>query len=123
MKITKVTPLLEALARRVEAADPSRYREITNAMTSEPLGRVPHCTPGDVVAAAQRARAVQRTWSQRPIAERAEVMLRLHDHLLVVRSEGLGDRPGVRRLVERPLAERDGGGGDRAIQQRAGQPL
>jgi succinate-semialdehyde dehydrogenase / glutarate-semialdehyde dehydrogenase len=88
-KTTKVTPLLEALARRVEAADPSRYREITNAMTSEPLGRVPHCTPGDVVAAAQRARAVQRTWSQRPIAERAEVMLRLHDLVLERQDEVL----------------------------------
>lgn len=38
---SKVVPLLQTLARRVEAADPSRLREITNAMTGEPLGRVP----------------------------------------------------------------------------------
>ncbi len=74
-----VGSLLEALTRRVEAADPSRQREVTNAMTGETLGRVPHCTPDDVVAAARRARAVQTDWAARPIAERAAVLLRFHD--------------------------------------------
>lgn len=46
---SKVVPLLQTLARRVEAADPSRHREITNAMTGEPLGRVPHCTAADEI--------------------------------------------------------------------------
>jgi succinate-semialdehyde dehydrogenase / glutarate-semialdehyde dehydrogenase len=78
----KTTPLLKSLAGRVEAAEEGRYREITNAMTGEPLGRVPHCGPDDVAAAAQRARVVQKTWAQRPVAERAEVMLRLHDLVL-----------------------------------------
>jgi succinate-semialdehyde dehydrogenase / glutarate-semialdehyde dehydrogenase len=54
-----VAPLLETLARQVQAADPSRHRDITNAMTGEPLGRVPHCTAADVVVAAERARVVQ----------------------------------------------------------------
>ncbi|MCW2654692.1 MAG: gabD2 [Mycobacterium sp.] len=88
-RTSKVVPLLETLSRRVEAADPSRYRDITNAMTGEPLGRVPHCTPEDVAAAAQRARAVQRAWAQRPISERAEVMLRLHDLVLKRQDEVL----------------------------------
>jgi succinate-semialdehyde dehydrogenase/glutarate-semialdehyde dehydrogenase len=74
--------LLETLANRVVAADPSRHREITNAMTGEPLGRVPHCSPADVVAAAARARAVQSGWAARPIAERAAVLLRFHDLVL-----------------------------------------
>jgi succinate-semialdehyde dehydrogenase/glutarate-semialdehyde dehydrogenase len=74
--------LLEALASRVDAADPSRHREITNAMTGEPLGRVPHCSPADVVAAAARARAVQSAWAARPIAERAAMLLRFHDLVL-----------------------------------------
>ncbi|MGA8548066.1 MAG: hypothetical protein WB785_22775, partial [Mycobacterium sp.] len=55
--------LLETLANRVDAADQSRHREITNAMTGEPLGRVPHCSPADVVDAARRARAVQSAWA------------------------------------------------------------
>ena len=88
-KTIDVTPLLDSLARRVEAADPSRHRNVTNAMTGEPLGRVPHCTPDDVVAAAKRARAVQRTWAERPISERAEIMLRLHDLMLQRQDEVL----------------------------------
>jgi len=79
---SKVAPLLQALSRRVDAADPGRHREITNAMTGQPLGRVPQCTRDDVVAAADRARAVQRTWAQRPLRERTEVMLRFHDLVL-----------------------------------------
>jgi succinate-semialdehyde dehydrogenase/glutarate-semialdehyde dehydrogenase len=42
---SKVVPLLQTLARRVEAADPTRHREITNAMTGEPLGHVPQPCP------------------------------------------------------------------------------
>ena len=84
-----VGPLLDALAGRVQAADGSRHREITNAMTGEPLGRVPHCTADDVAAAARRARAVQREWAARPIRERAEVMVRLHDLVLDKQDEVL----------------------------------
>ena len=77
-----VGALLETLARRVEAADCGRFREVTNAMTGGPLGRVPHCSADDVVAAAGRARAVQTDWAARPIAERAAVLLRFHDLVL-----------------------------------------
>jgi succinate-semialdehyde dehydrogenase/glutarate-semialdehyde dehydrogenase len=78
----KVAPMLEKLAHRVHTAESGSYREITNAMTGQPLGRVPHCTPDDVVAAAARARAAQADWARRPIAERAEVLMRLHDLVL-----------------------------------------
>src|SRR6478735_1642063 len=79
---TRLEPLLGDLARRVQAADPSRRREITDAMTGRPLGHVPHCTADDVVAAARRAREVQAQWAARPVAERADVLLRFHDLVL-----------------------------------------
>jgi succinate-semialdehyde dehydrogenase/glutarate-semialdehyde dehydrogenase len=77
------------LARRVQAADPSRRREITDAMTGRPLGHVPHCTADDVVAAAHRAREVQAQWAARPVAERADVLMRLHDLVLAHQDEVL----------------------------------
>jgi succinate-semialdehyde dehydrogenase / glutarate-semialdehyde dehydrogenase len=77
-----VARLLESLAKRVDATDPTRYRQITNAMTGQPLGQVPHCSAADVVAAAGRARAVQAAWAARPIADRAAVLLRFHDLVL-----------------------------------------
>jgi len=74
--------LLEALAGRVSSENAGSHREVTNAMTGEPLGRVPHCTSDDVVAAARRARELQTQWAARPIRERAEVVLRFHDLVL-----------------------------------------
>jgi succinate-semialdehyde dehydrogenase/glutarate-semialdehyde dehydrogenase len=85
----RVDALLEQLPKRVQAADTSRHRDITDAMTGEPLGQVPHCTADDVVAAARRARAVQAEWAARPVAERAAVMLRLHDLVLEHQDEVL----------------------------------
>jgi succinate-semialdehyde dehydrogenase / glutarate-semialdehyde dehydrogenase len=86
---THLSPLLDDLARRVEVADASRQREITDAMTGEPLGHVPHCTAEDVAEAARRAREVQAQWAARPVAERAEVLLRLHDLVLAHQDEVL----------------------------------
>jgi succinate-semialdehyde dehydrogenase/glutarate-semialdehyde dehydrogenase len=85
----RLEPLLGDLAQRVQAADPSRRREVTDAMTGRPLGHVPHCTADDVVAAAHRAREVQAHWAARPVAERAEVLLRLHDLVLAHQDEVL----------------------------------
>lgn len=78
---TQATPLLGALARQVQS-NSGQVRTITDAMTGEPLGQVPHCTADDVAAAAQRARAVQQEWARRPIRERARVLLRFHDLVL-----------------------------------------
>ena len=46
------------------------------------ITELPQSTPEDVQAAAERARAAQREWAARPIAERAEIVLRLHDLVL-----------------------------------------
>jgi succinate-semialdehyde dehydrogenase / glutarate-semialdehyde dehydrogenase len=86
---TRLTPLLNDLAGRVQVTDASRRREITDAMTGQPLGHVPHCTAEDVAAAARRAREVQVQWAARPVAERAEVLLRLHDLVLAHQDEVL----------------------------------
>ena len=86
---TRLGSLVDDLAQRVQAADTSRRREITDAMTGRPLGHVPHCTADDVVAAAHRAREVQKQWAARPVAERAEVLLRLHDLVLAHQDEVL----------------------------------
>jgi succinate-semialdehyde dehydrogenase/glutarate-semialdehyde dehydrogenase len=85
----RIGPLLEALASRVEVTEPRQTRQVTNAMTGEPLGTVPHCTAADVTAAARRARAAQRDWAARPVKERAEVMLRFHDLVLARQDEVL----------------------------------
>ena len=73
---------LRALARRVQAGDPEAQQEVTNAMTGTVLGLVPHCSPADVAAAAERARSVQQAWAARPVKERAAVLLRFHDLVL-----------------------------------------
>ncbi|MCU0310761.1 MAG: succinic semialdehyde dehydrogenase [Acidimicrobiales bacterium] len=46
------------------------------------VGEVPTCTAEDVVAAVARARAAQRDWAARPLAERADAVLRFHDLVL-----------------------------------------
>lgn len=50
--------------------------------SGEPIAELPQCSPDDVVAAAERARAAQQEWAARPVAERAAVFLRLHDLVL-----------------------------------------
>ena len=83
------TVLLKELASRVEVADGASRLEVTNAMTGQPLGDVPRCTPDNVVAAAQRARAIQPAWAARPVKERAAVLLRFHDLVLQHQDEVL----------------------------------
>jgi succinate-semialdehyde dehydrogenase / glutarate-semialdehyde dehydrogenase len=50
--------------------------------TGEPLATLPLSTVADVATAYDLARAAQRSWARRPMRERAEVFLRLHDLLL-----------------------------------------
>lgn len=80
---------LRALSQRVVVADASSTTEVTNAMTGGVLGVVPRSSAADVVAAAQRARAVQQAWSERPVAERSAMMLRFHDLVLQHQDEVL----------------------------------
>jgi succinate-semialdehyde dehydrogenase/glutarate-semialdehyde dehydrogenase len=51
------------------------------------LATLPQCTPADVEAAAERARAAQVEWATRPVSARAKVFLRLHDLVLDARNE------------------------------------
>lgn len=48
----------------------------------QPVAELPQCTPADVEAAHQRARAAQRDWHRRSVEDRAAVFLRLHDLVL-----------------------------------------
>src|SRR5215211_7575337 len=43
---------------------------------------LPTSTGADVTAAAERARELQVEWANRPVADRAAVLLRFHDRLL-----------------------------------------
>ncbi len=54
----------------------------TAPFSGEPIAELPQSTPGDVTAAAERARAAQRIWTIRTVEERAQVFLRLHDLVL-----------------------------------------
>jgi succinate-semialdehyde dehydrogenase/glutarate-semialdehyde dehydrogenase len=85
---SQIAPSLEDLARQVHTAN-GRVMTITNAMTGEPLGEVPSCTPDDVAAAAARAREIQRAWAARPVAERSDVLVRFHDLVLQRQDEVL----------------------------------
>lgn len=87
--LVDTNPIFDSLAARVQTVQPRDDREVTNAMTGAPLGRVPHCTADDVVAAAARARQAQKSWARRPIAERAAVLLRMHDLVLKRQDEVL----------------------------------
>lgn len=50
--------------------------------TGQPIAELPQCTPGDVLAAAERARAAQTAWAAVPIEDRAAIFLRFHDLVL-----------------------------------------
>lgn len=61
---------------------------VTHApFSGAPIVELPQATPEDVVAAAARARVAQAEWAARPVSERAEIVLRLHDLVLDHREE------------------------------------
>ena len=51
------------------------------------LGAASRSDPGEVAAAVERVRVAQRRWAETPVAERAAVLLRLHDVVLERREE------------------------------------
>jgi succinate-semialdehyde dehydrogenase/glutarate-semialdehyde dehydrogenase len=57
--------------------------------TGEPLADLPLSTTDDVTRAYAAARAAQKGWAARPVADRARVLLRLHDLVLARQDEGL----------------------------------
>jgi len=71
--------MLARLAARAAVAAPADTIPIEAPFTGEALGGVPAGTPADVAAAITTARAAQAVWAQRPLEERAAVLLRFHD--------------------------------------------
>ncbi len=92
---TGTTPLPASLTNDVRTRLISRVRTSGDAPTvtthapfsGDPIVELPQCTPADVEAAAASARAAQREWAARPLADRAKVFLRLHDLVLDHRKE------------------------------------
>ncbi len=81
--------------RATYALDPARVRALTSRavasgdpvtthtpMTGAPLAVLPTSTAEDVGVAVDRARAAQRRWAAVPVAERAHLLLVLHDLVL-----------------------------------------
>ncbi len=78
----------ELVARAVAGADPGSVA-MTAPFTGKPITTLPQIDDPDVRAAFARARAAQREWAARPVAERARVLLRLHDLVLERQGEAL----------------------------------
>ncbi|MPY61909.1 succinic semialdehyde dehydrogenase [Streptomyces spongiae] len=57
--------------------------------TGEKLADLPESTPEDVANAYEQARRAQAVWAQRPVRERAAVLLRFHDLVLERQAEVL----------------------------------
>jgi len=68
-------------------ADASDDIAVEAPFTGERIGTVPAGDADDVREAAERARAAQSAWADRPRAERAEVLLRFHDLVIEERDE------------------------------------
>src|SRR5690625_1661343 len=78
---------LDQLTDRV-VARPRADRLVDIApFTGAPLAEIPVSTPEDVSAAFAAGRDAQRGWAERPLLERARVLLRVHDLVLDRRSE------------------------------------
>ena len=74
---------VRALAARVVASGDGRRRcGPRRPMTGAPLAVLPVSAARDVEVAVDAARVAQRAWAATPVAERAAVLLRVHDLLL-----------------------------------------
>jgi succinate-semialdehyde dehydrogenase/glutarate-semialdehyde dehydrogenase len=72
-------PSFPALADLVATEDPQAREAVAvhTPYTGAAIGEVPACTETDVTAAVDRAHTAQRTWAERPLAERADVVARI----------------------------------------------
>ncbi|EYR64694.1 succinate-semialdehyde dehydrogenase [Actinotalea ferrariae CF5-4] len=77
------------LLRTLEHGGAGGERVVSTPLTGAPLVALPLSTADDVAAAVGRARAVQRAWAARPLAERTALLHRVHDLLLARQSEVL----------------------------------
>ena len=80
---------LERLAGRVTTGGPRDALEVHMPATGDLVGRVPRCSPEDVSAAAERARAAQAAWAGVPVHDRGEILLRFAALVLHRQDEGL----------------------------------
>jgi succinate-semialdehyde dehydrogenase / glutarate-semialdehyde dehydrogenase len=55
---------------------------VFSPINRQPLAHMPQSSPDDVREAFRRARQAQTAWARTPVAERAELLLRLHDIVL-----------------------------------------
>jgi len=78
--------LVRRLARHVVTSPGAAHLVTTAPFTGGPAAALPVSTPADVEVAVARARAAQPSWAARSIADRAAVLLRLHD--LVLQRQG-----------------------------------
>jgi len=63
-------------------AGATEFIDVEEPFTGEIVGEIPACTERDVETAVARAREAQTRWAERPVAERADVVLDYHDRLL-----------------------------------------
>ena len=104
-----------ALTRRIVASS-GRTAAVFSPLNGQPIAHVPQSTPADVAEAYARARRAQESWARTPLAERAAMLLRLHDLVLDRQDEildlivlGVGQGPQARvrragaRRADRPL--------------------
>ena len=83
-----LTPEVRArLTAQVVSSGASPSVTMYAPFSGEPLAELPQCTPDEVLAAADRARAAQKKWAKVPVKERAKVFLRLHDLVLDAREQ------------------------------------
>jgi succinate-semialdehyde dehydrogenase/glutarate-semialdehyde dehydrogenase len=78
---------LERLAGLVQSSAGRDPMQIQQPFTGKPLGTVPQCSPDDVRAAIERARAAQAKWKQTSFGERRRVFMRYHDLVLAKQEE------------------------------------
>ena len=72
----------DRLARRINVAEGRELRNVTSPLNGGVLGEVPIGTAEDVQAAMAESRRVQKLWAQKPVKDRAAVLLRYHDLVL-----------------------------------------
>ena len=70
-----------SLTRRIVASS-GRTEEVFSPINGQPVAHVPQSTSADVAEAYARARRAQESWARTPLADRAAVLLRLHDLVL-----------------------------------------
>lgn len=79
--------LARRLVRRVVAGPRAATQTTTAPGTGAPIAALPLSTPDDVRLAVDSARAAQRAWASRPLAERARRFLAVHDLVLDEQSD------------------------------------